>query len=232
MNKRKRQQQDPGILSCSKAAVFLIILNTGIFIFSHFTDPGRNFFQNMILHAGNLMNGNYLSLLASGFLHSDWIHLVLNMLAVFIFGSIVEGRMGFKTTLFIYFGSLIISMVSALIIYLAVLHRNVAIIGASGAVMGLMATAMLMSPFSITWEMLLPIPTMVKGWMFFYADFKGFLGGETDGISHLAHLCGFLSVMVLVYFLSREDRKKMTAGLVINLASLVAAAWIRNKFLI
>jgi membrane associated rhomboid family serine protease len=123
-------------------------------------------------------------------------------------------------------------MIFSLVIYIGILHKNVAIIGASGAVMGLMSTAMLIAPFSITWEMLFPIPTMIKGWMFFYADFKGFLGGEADGISHLAHLCGFLSIMIMVYFLSNEDRTKLTGGLVVNLISLGVATWIRQKYFI
>ena len=232
MKKEKRQQRDSGFFSCAHAAFLLIFLNTGMFVFSHFTPAGRQFFQQMILHAGGLAQGRYLSLLAAGFLHADWVHLAMNMLGIFIFGRIVQERMGFKTTLFVYFGSLMISMVCFLVIYLAVFQKNVGIIGASGAVMGLMAAAMLLAPFSITWEMLFPIPTMVKGWMFFYADLKGLMGGESDGVSHLAHLCGFLSILVLLYFLSQQDQKKLTAGFVINLVSLAVVFWVRMKFFI
>jgi membrane associated rhomboid family serine protease len=233
LNKKKKQQQqqrNSGFLSCSRAAVFLIFLNVVMYFFSHYTISGRAFFEEMILYSGNIIAGNYWCLLTSGFLHSSWTHLLLNMLAILIFGHIVEKHMGFKTTLFIYAGSLFISMLFSLFIYVVILQKNVAIIGASGAVMGLMATAMLIAPFSITWEMLLPIPTMVKGWMFFYADLMGFLDGETDGVSHLAHLCGFLSVMILVYFLSQEDRRKLTAGFVINLISLAIAFWVKVTF--
>lgn len=230
--KQKRQQQAPGFWSCSKAAVLLIVVNFAVYLFSHYTIAGRAFFEEMILYSGNLISGNYWCLLTSGFLHSNWMHLALNMLAIFIFGHIVEKHMGFKTTMFIYFGALFISMLFSLVIYIVMFQKNVAIIGASGAVMGLMSTAMLIAPFSITWEMIFPIPTMVKGWMFFYADLKGFMGGETDGVSHLAHLCGFLSVMILVYFLSQEDRRKLTAGFVINLISLVVVFWVKQRYFV
>lgn len=232
MKKQKRQQRDSGFWSYSKVAVFLIAANVVMHVFSHYTIPGRAFFEEMILYSGNVLKGNYWCFLSSGFLHSNWMHLGLNMLAILIFGHIVEKRMGSRTTLFIYFGAMFLSMLFSLVIYVVFLQKNVAIIGASGAVMGLMATAMLIAPFSITWEMLFPIPTMIKGWLFFYADLKGFLGGETDGVSHLAHLCGFLSVMVLVYFLSQEDRQKLTAGFVINLFSLAVAAWVKVKFFV
>jgi len=232
MKKSKRQQQDSGFLSYSSAAIFLILVNVGMYVFTHYTAEGRVFFDRMIFFSGNLLMGNYWCILVSGFLHSSWQHLLFNMLGILIFGSIVQKRMGFRKTMFIYFGALFLSMMFSLIIYIGFLHKNVAIIGASGAVMGLMSTAMLIAPFSITWEMLVPIPTMIKGWMFFYADFKGFLGGEGDGVSHLAHLCGFLSVMILVYFLSHEDRTKLTGGLVINLISLAVAAWVRQRYFI
>ncbi len=228
---RKQRQTSSGFWSGSLAAVFLIVLNTAVYVFFQFSHRGAEWVQYFILYPGNIAQGHYWCLVTSGFLHLSWEHLALNMLGVFIFGRIVQRRLGVSTVLFIYFGALFISMLCSLVVYTVVLQKNVAVVGASGAVMGLMAAAMLIAPFSITWEMLLPIPTMVKGWMFFYADVRGFLGGEQDGVSHLAHLCGFFSVMVLVYFLSWQDRQRMTAGLVVNLVSLAAVLWVRYRFL-
>lgn len=230
MKKQQRQQQDSGFFSGSLAAVFLIGVNIAAYLFFQFSENGPGLVTRFILYPGNILQGHYWTLLTSGFLHLNWTHLGLNMLGIFIFGRVVERRLGFRTTLFIYVGALFISMLASLVIYAAVLQKNVAVLGASGAVMGLISAAMLIAPFSVTWEMLLPIPTMVKGWMFFYADIKGFLGGEQDGVSHLAHLCGFLSVMILVYFLSTDDRKKFTAGLVINVLSLAAAVWVKQRY--
>jgi len=224
----KRQQQKVGRGFHSGAAVFLIGLNLAVFVFTHYTQAGAAFFQRMIFYPGNLLTGNLWPILVSGFFHSSWSHLGWNMLAVFVFGRIVQEGLGVRTTLFIYFGALILSMLFSLVIYVGVLHQNVAVIGASGAVMGLMSAAMLIAPFSITWEMVLPIPTMVKGWLFFAADLRGFLGGEQDGVSHLAHLCGFASVMILVYFLSSHERQKMTAGFLINLVSLALVVWLKK----
>ena len=41
--------------------------------------------------------------------------------------------------------------------------------------MGLVSAAMLLDPFAMTYEMIVPLPVMVKGWMFLYADIGGFL---------------------------------------------------------
>ena len=183
--------------------------------------------EQLILYPGNLLAGNYGCLVTSGFIHRNGMHLFLNMLGVFIFARIVERHLGILKTFFVYMGALILSMLFSTGVYVFILQKNVAIIGASGAVMGLIATAMLLDPFCITYEMVFPLPVMVKGWMFLYADVKGFLSGESDGVSHLAHLCGFISVAFLVYFLSKRDKRLMRTGLLINIISFIAFLFIR-----
>ena len=84
-----------------------------------------------------------------------------------------------------------------------------------------LGAAVLFNPLSVTSELLVPLPTMVKGWIFFYLDLEGFLGGEKDGVSHLSHLTGFLSIILLIYFLSHEDKRLMQKGLWINMISFI-----------
>ncbi|MCA9409342.1 MAG: hypothetical protein KC733_11685, partial [Candidatus Omnitrophica bacterium] len=75
-----------------------------------------------------------------------------------------------------------------------------------------------------------PIPVMVKGWLFIYLDLQSIFTEQNDGISHFAHLFGYLSIALLVYFLSHEDKKKMQVGLIINIISFIifilARSWI------
>ena len=218
-----------GFILESKVAFFLIIMNLAVFVFLQDMSFNREILSPVILYPGNLLSGNFFCIITSGFIHHNWQHLLLNMLGVFVFGRIVERKLGILKTFFIYIGSLFISMMFSTIVYAFFMHKNVAIVGASGAVMGLVSGAMLLSPFSITFEMILPIPTMIKGWMFFYADIKGFLVGEKDGVSHLAHLFGFLSIALLVYFMSKEDKKKLTAGLIVNIFSLAGILFLKQK---
>lgn len=166
-----------------------------------------------------LDNGRVWCVLTSGFLHKNIMHLFFNSLGIFIFGCVVEHRFGFMKTLMIYIGALVISMAISFGIYTFILNKNVALIGASGALMGLISVAVLSDPFLITYETLLPVPVMLKGWMFLYADVKGLLGGEADGVSHIAHLAGFLSITFIVYFLDRDDRRRIGKGFLINVFS-------------
>lgn len=215
----------------SKAVAALISVHFAVFVFLRYFAPD-SFLGFFVLSPESLWQGRIWTLVTSGFIHQSWVHLSLNMLGLFVFGRVVEREMGGAKTVFIYFGALLISMASATWIYALILHKNIAIIGASGAVMGLVAAAMLWAPFSITYEMILPLPVMMKGWMFFYADLQGFLGGEKDGISHLAHLAGFLSVAILVYYLSRKDQQKMRTGLFINLVSFAVFLLLKRWLLL
>lgn len=234
MKKSSKIKQDNsfslfGFLLESKVAFFVIITNIAIFVFLQDMSINEGTLSRLVLYPGNIMQGNLLCIITSGFLHHNWTHLLLNMLGVFVFARVVERRLGIMKTFYIYIGSLIISMLFATGFYAFVLHRNIGIIGASGAVMGLVGAAMLLDPFRISYEMILPLPVMVKGWLFLSADLKGFLGGEKDGVSHLAHLFGFLSIMFLMYFLSHEDKRRMRAGLLINIISFVVFLVLKQK---
>ena len=224
---KKREPGFFGFIFESEAGFFIIIANLLAFGFFHYSFQGRELAGSLILYPANLFAGNYLCLITTGFIHYDWAHLGMNMLGVFVFARIVERYLGAGKTFFIYFGALGISMLFSTIVYTFILEENVAIIGASGALMGLIAAAMLLDPFCITYEMILPLPVMVKGWLFFYADLKGLLSSEPGGVSHLAHVFGFLSIVLLVYFLSSEDKRKMRTGLIINICSLGAVMVLR-----
>lgn len=210
-----------GFIFGSATVNIIIALNAAVFYFMYYTPNGNEYIKPFIMYPGNLLNGKVWCIITSGFIHGGFSHFIWNMVGVFIFAKIVEKKLGVRKTLFIYFGALTISMLFSTAVYAFLMNKNVAIIGASGAVMGLISAAMLLSPFTVTYEMILPIPTMVKGWMFFYADIQGFLNQVSDGVSHLAHIFGFLSIAILVYFLSHQDKKAIKAGMLINIFSII-----------
>lgn len=205
-----------------KAATLIVTLNIFGFIFIYFSpNATREVVESLIVLPKNLLNGNYYCLVTSGFIHSSFLHLFCNMLGVVAFGRVVQRHLGFIKTLYVYFGALTFSLLFATLVNYYVLEREIAIVGASGAVMGLLAAAMLLDPFAVTYEMIVPIPVMFKGWLFFYADLKGLLNPKPDGISHLTHMFGFFSIGLLVYFLSKKEKRMMRDGLIANIFSLV-----------
>ncbi len=199
---------------------FIICTNAAVFWYLKFCHVPEETLNSLLLNSHNFfIQKNIVSLLTTGFVHEDVWHLVFNLIGIFVFGTIIENRLGGFKMFLVFFGALILSMFLSVVIYALFLGQNVTIVGSSGALMGLLSCAMLIAPFEITYEMLLPLPVMLKGWLFIYADMRGFLGGETDGISHLAHLLGFLSIALICYFFSKKDRTLVKKGLLINLFS-------------
>lgn len=203
-----------------KITLTLIILNIIIYIVSLFLS--ENTFKLFISYPSDLLSARAYTLITSGFLHANLAHLLGNMLALFIFGRIVERRLGSGKTLGIYFGALLISGIFTSVIDL-IRGQNIGGLGASGAIMGLVSAAILLDPFYITYELILPLPVMFVGWITIYFDIAGILNPVNDGIGHFAHMGGFISVALLLFFLEKNQQNKMKKGLLINVISLLIA---------
>lgn len=203
-----------------KFTISMIIINTIIFIAVLFFDSA----SSLALKPSDLMEMRLHTLVTAGFLHANIAHLLGNMIALFIFGRVVERQLGFLKTSFLYFGALILSSIFSSGIHYLILGDNSAGIGASGAIMGLVSAAILLDPFYLTYELLVPLPVMVVGWLAILADITGIMNPQEDGIGHFAHLGGFLSIALLAFAFGIEDRSKLKKGLAINVASLVIIA--------
>lgn len=206
----------------TKFVVIIIMLNIAMYVYSFILSP--EIVQTLIHYPSNIFGLKAYTLITSGFLHINLTHLFGNMLGIFIFGRILERKFGVAKTALIYFSALILSNVFSSVIHLYLLGNNVGGIGASGALMGLVAAAMLVDPFYLTYELLLPLPVMVVGWLTIYADIIGILNPVEDGIGHFAHLGGFISIAFIMYLMEVKDRRLLKKGLVINIVSLLVVA--------
>ena len=122
------------------------------------------------------------------FLHGGFGHILFNMLALFFFGPRLEGELGAKRFLWLYFVS---GLSGAALSFL--FSFNTPIIGASAAVYGVLIGFTWFWPRSqiFLWG-ILPVEArwLVAG-MTALSIFGGF-GGGGDGVAHFAHLGGFL----------------------------------------
>jgi membrane associated rhomboid family serine protease len=204
--------------------ISMIIINIIIFIVALFAS--NSILDLLIMRPSDLLQLRLWTLITAGFLHANLTHLFGNMIALFIFGRVVEKELGSGKTALIYFGALIISSLFSSLIHLFWLGNNTAGIGASGALMGLIATAILLKPFYLTYELIFPLPIMVVGWLAILADITGVLNPIEDGIGHFAHIGGFISIAILCFLLGIDEKEKLKKGLYINIASLVAAGFL------
>lgn len=170
-------------------ALFLIILIgiTIIFSFKGFEDS--YFFSKYQFHVGSIRKGEHIRMITSGFLHADIAHLAFNMLSLYFFAPVVYGELGNYSFLLIYFASLIFG--SMLTLYF---HKNdyyYRAIGASGAVTGIIYSAILLdSNLQIFLFFIpIPIPAYLFGIGYLLYSIYG-MKAKNDNIGHTAHFGG------------------------------------------
>jgi membrane associated rhomboid family serine protease len=206
----------------AKLTISLIIINFIGFISQYFMS--EQLLISLISYPSDILTFRYYTLFTSGFLHADIWHLLGNMLGIFIFGRIIERKLGTKKTFGIYFGALLISGIISSLVNWFVFSNNIPGLGASGAVMGLISAAILLDPFYITHDMLFPLPAMIIGWAYIFWDLQSVWIGANDGIGHFAHIGGFLSISLIYFFMKQHDKKRLKKGFLINIISAIFLA--------
>ena len=131
------------------------------------------------------------SLLSYAFLHHDFLHIFFNMLALFMFGPMVEDQLGGARFLRLY----LLSALGGAVLSLALLPLagDAVIIGASAAVFGVMLAFVFEWPDAPIFVFPLPVPVKAKWLILFFAAVNVLPVALQvhDGIAHLAHLGGF-----------------------------------------
>ena len=173
--------------------LFFAILITTIGV-SYYGFNNSNFFNRYMFNVGAVQRGDYLRLISSGFLHANWEHLIFNMISLFFFYEVVTDSMGELLFVFIYFGSMLLGNVFSLQIYKRQSYYSA--IGASGAVSGIIFTAIALYPKAIKVNFL---PGWLFGALYFgYSVFMMFNPQKGDNLGHTAHIGGALFGLAVV----------------------------------
>lgn len=153
-------------------------------------------------------NFHYFQLVTSLFMHANLEHLLMNMLGLFFLGPTVEESLGPKRFLSLYMfaglgGSLLSMGIDVAEFYKSGVIMNVASLGASGCVYGVVIAFITMFPNRKL--MLFPIPIPIKA-MYLglaavgYALFAGITDTVPGGIGHFAHLGGALVGYIMIRY--------------------------------
>lgn len=161
----------------------------------------------------------WLSILVAMFMHAGWLHILGNMLFLWVFGDNVEDRFGHIGFVLFYFASGIAAFLAQALMDV---QSVVPIVGASGAVAGVLgaylvlyprATVRVVFPFFILVFIPIPIPAVVMIGVWFLQNlFAGALSvvNETDvggGVAFFAHIGGFLFGMLAAVLFGRRRRR-------------------------
>ena len=183
-----------------------IILANILFSFKGFND--MTFFRKYEFHIGSIRAGEQIRMYSSAFLHADIMHLAFNMYTLYIFSPVVFGYLGNISFLIVYIISLISG--SLLTLYFHKNDYNYRAIGASGAVTGILYSAILLEPGMGLYLFFIPIaiPAYIFGIGYLLYSIYG-MKAQNDNIGHTAHfggaIGGYLVTLIFVPSLLTEN---------------------------
>jgi rhomboid family protein len=149
-------------------------------------------------------------LITYSFLHSpdNPLHLLVNMLGLYMFGSEVERVLGGSRYFIYYFTSVLAAAIAQLVMSALGGGPGLPTIGASGGVFGLLLAYGMFFPRRIVVLIFPPIPLPARVFVIVYAVLELYLGvtGTQAGVAHFAHLGGMLGGFILLRMWRRRRR--------------------------
>ena len=185
---------DADSIKQSRITLSLIIINSFCFITFNIILP-IEYILTLVQINSNIINGEYWRLFTSMFLHADIMHIFSNMIALILFGSVVENNYSKLEYLIIYFISGLIGNLFSLLL----LPLNTISLGASGAIFGLIGAAFIL--YTVEGE-----KTLILLGLFYLAYF--IVSSFAPGINLWAHLFGLLGGICFGYIFSRKMKSR------------------------
>jgi membrane associated rhomboid family serine protease len=187
------------------AWVTIVIIGLNVlFSWKGFNDV--SFFDKYKFTIGDIKRGGQIRILSSGFLHANFTHLFVNMLTLYFFAGVVIAKVGIIQFVIIYVGSLILGN-----LFSYYFHRKddlYTAVGASGAVMGVLYSAILLRPdMTLGLFFIIPMPAYVFGIGYLLYTLYG-MKKQMDNIGHDAHfggaMAGYFITMIFAPYVFQE----------------------------
>ncbi len=188
----------------------LIVINVGVFLlyYPFLAEPALSYFFYEWGFVPRFVSegSGFAGLVTHMFLHGGWLHLIGNMLFLFIFGDNVEEEMGHVGFLSFY---LLAGFAAAGLQFASDPGSEAPMVGASGAIAGVMGAYLLLFPRAkvdvlfifVVFFRIFPIPAwIVLGIWFGLQVFNGAtIPADQGGVAYWAHIGGFVAGVVLAW---------------------------------
>ncbi|MAJ24499.1 MAG: rhomboid family intramembrane serine protease [Rickettsiales bacterium] len=203
----------------------IIIFCITIFLYQFSLIDTKNFeiINNFGMKPKDLLSSNsipiYFTLFSSMFLHGGFMHLIGNMLFLWIYGNNIEDAMGHYKFLFFY---IICGLAAAFLQAFVTPNSNIPMIGASGAVSGVLSAYLLLYPrarvhtlifvfFFIT-VIRIPAGILIIIWLVIQIFNASLVDPNSPGVAWFAHIGGFVMGILLVPFFKKKDIRFFASG--------------------
>lgn len=198
----------------------LVVANVIVYLYELSLGRGLDTFiaafgavPNDMFHSGSPVP--LLKVFSSMFIHANFVHILGNMLFLWVFGDNIEDRIGHVKFFFFY---LIAGMAGALLHGVSATRSEVPMIGASGAISGVLGAYILLYPRARVLA-LVPVGFFMRvgyfpsyffiGLWFLLQFLSGMvsLGASGGGVAYLAHIGGFVvGALLALPFMRRRPR--------------------------
>jgi len=174
--------------------LILIIAVNLLVSFKGFGD--EYFFRKYEFHIGSIRAGEHVRMITSAFLHADLGHLFFNMFTLYMFAPVVIQYFDNFSFLSIYVGSLVFGSLLTLLFHKD--DYSYRAIGASGAVTGILYSAILLQPDMSLYLFFIPIPIPAYLFGIGYLLYSIYgMKAKNDNIGHTAHFGGAIGGYLL-----------------------------------
>ncbi len=180
--------------------VTIAIILVNVIVFAAEILYGDAFVQMFSLTPVIALGGAWWQFFTYMFLHADPLHITLNMFALFMFGIVVERALGWKKYVFLYIISGIGSALFYIFLTLTFLpgEMTILMLGASGAVYGVLAAFGFMFPKEVIYIYFIPLPAMSAVFLFAAVELIAGVTGIMPGIANFGHLGGIITSAVII----------------------------------
>lgn len=188
-------------ISFAETPVTLLILIVTVTISLLAFYRNQSLYYKFILKPDRMVEkGEWYRFITSGFIHGDMIHLLFNMLTFYFFAPAYERVAGSGMLIIVYLASMVLADITTVIKNKD--NPNYAALGASGAVAGLLFSAILYFPDMSLYLMFIPIPIPAPLFAILYLVYCWYAGKKADdNINHDAHMWGALAGILLTALL-------------------------------
>ncbi len=156
------------------------------------------------------------TIFTSMFMHGGWMHLIGNMLYLWIFADNIEDDLGTLNFVIFYFVS---GVGAAMAQVLTDINSQIPMIGASGAIGGVLgaylinypnARVLVLIPFGFFSQLIKIKALYVLGFWFVLQFINSFLSSSSGGggVAYAAHIGGFISGVILILFFNKKIKKR------------------------
>jgi len=173
--------------------------------------------ENLAFSEYALFNGGYYTLITGLFVHGNSMHLVGNMIFLFVFGNILEDEVGAFNTALVFFTGGVLSFILSVPFY-----PGANMLGASAAIFSVMAALLLERSPGYSFRFLSPIGPLAL--LYFIFNIMAVENGAGGNVAYMSHVFGF----VIGLFFGARWNKKWKESLVFTILLLAGYLLLYN----